>query len=185
MVIPLTVRVLWAADMNGNDATLKGRGRTLGHAVREPELVGEAELIVAAMTDFGPSHRAVLEALEVVPDGEAWLHDKIVERVAHPAPSSAWPCRRWWRAACSTSTPATVAESPTASANWAGRFWTCCAKSSGTRSSYGGVGSELGRDEQVYGFSGRSCLRTRLAVMLDVAHRWRSDPATLVRRRRC
>jgi hypothetical protein len=83
-VIPLTVRVLWAAGMNGNDATLKGMGRTLGHAVREPELIGEAELIVAAMTDFGPSHRAVLEALQAVPGGEAWLHDKIVERVAAP-----------------------------------------------------------------------------------------------------
>ena len=59
-------------------------GATLGHAVRQPEFIAEAELIAAAMTDFGPSHRAVLEALERVPDGKAWLLDTLTEHVDAP-----------------------------------------------------------------------------------------------------
>jgi hypothetical protein len=49
----LTVRLLLAAGMNGYDATLKGMGATLGHAVHEPDLISEAELILAAMADLG------------------------------------------------------------------------------------------------------------------------------------
>jgi hypothetical protein len=71
-MIPLTVRVLWAAGVNGHDATLKAMGATLGHAVREPERMSEVELILAAMADFGPNHRAVLEALEAKPTDAYW-----------------------------------------------------------------------------------------------------------------
>jgi hypothetical protein len=84
-VIPLTVRLLWAAGMNGHDATLKGMGRTLGHAVRDPGLIGEAELILAAMADFGPSHRAVLELLKVTPAGkEGFLYEDLPDQVDAP-----------------------------------------------------------------------------------------------------
>jgi hypothetical protein len=84
-VIPLTVRLLWAAGMNSHDATLKGMGRTLGHAVRDPGLIGEAQLVITAMADFGPNHRAVLEALEAKPTGVEWADDELPEHVDAPS----------------------------------------------------------------------------------------------------
>jgi hypothetical protein len=84
-VIPLTIRLLWAAGMNGYDATLKGMGATLGHAVRDPRRIGEAELILAAMADFGPNHRAVLEALEAKPAGLEWVYEDLPEHVEVPS----------------------------------------------------------------------------------------------------
>lgn len=83
-VIPLTIRVLFAAGMNGYDATLKGMGATLGHAVREPERIDEAELILAAIAGFAPSHRAVLEALEAKPEDEHWGDENLPEHVNAP-----------------------------------------------------------------------------------------------------
>ena len=83
-VVPLTIRLLWAAGMNGHDATLKGMGATLGHAVRDPSLIGEAEVILAAMADFGPSHRAVLEALEALPAGKGLVSEDLPDHVDAP-----------------------------------------------------------------------------------------------------
>jgi hypothetical protein len=84
-LIPLSVRLLWVAGMNGHEEILRGMGATLGHAAREPNRIGEAELIFAAMADLGPLHRRILEVMEIpLPPGKGWLIDTIRERVDMP-----------------------------------------------------------------------------------------------------
>ncbi|MEV8029147.1 hypothetical protein [Cellulosimicrobium funkei] len=60
-MIPLYMHVLWAAGMNGHDATLRAMGAALGDAARgkrdgRPDGFEEAEDVLRAMRDFTPRH---------------------------------------------------------------------------------------------------------------------------------
>lgn len=67
--IPLYLKVLWAAGMNGHDATLRATGAVLGEAARSAdgsdESIVRAELALSAMSDLGPLHFNILAALNV------------------------------------------------------------------------------------------------------------------------
>jgi hypothetical protein len=70
--IPLFMKVLWAAGMNGHDATLRAMGAVLGHAAKATTVGGSAgdeamqraELALQAMSDLGPLHFRVLAVLD-------------------------------------------------------------------------------------------------------------------------
>jgi hypothetical protein len=59
-LIPLVVRVLYTAGMTGQDAILRALGATLGDAVREPEKIDEAELLLIGMTNLRRHHIVIL-----------------------------------------------------------------------------------------------------------------------------
>ncbi|MBM0123436.1 hypothetical protein [Pimelobacter simplex] len=66
--VPLYMKVLWAAGMNGHDATLRAMGAVLGEAAnatarKDEEGFARAELALQAMTDLGPLHFRVLAVL--------------------------------------------------------------------------------------------------------------------------
>ncbi|WP_139175426.1 hypothetical protein [Nocardioides lianchengensis] len=66
--VPLYMKVLWAAGMNGHDATLRAMGAVLGEAAnatarKDEEGFTRAELALQAMTDLGPLHFRVLAVL--------------------------------------------------------------------------------------------------------------------------
>jgi hypothetical protein len=66
--VPLYMKVLWAAGMNGHDATLRAMGAVLGQAAmaskaQDDESFEDAELALHAMADLGPRHFTVLSAL--------------------------------------------------------------------------------------------------------------------------
>jgi hypothetical protein len=76
--IPLYLKVLWAAGMNGHDQTLRAMGAVLGSAAQatargDDEAFEEAELALRAMSDLTPRHFRVLrvlnEAQVVTPEG--------------------------------------------------------------------------------------------------------------------
>lgn len=63
--VPLYLKVLWAAGMNGHDKTLRAMGTVLGNAARataENDEVGfeDCELALRAMAEMTPRHFAVL-----------------------------------------------------------------------------------------------------------------------------
>lgn len=66
--IPLYLKVLWAAGMNGHDQTLRAMGAVLGSAAQatargDDEAFEEAELALRAMSDLTPRHFRVLRVL--------------------------------------------------------------------------------------------------------------------------
>lgn len=66
--VPLYMRVLWAAGMNGHDATLRAMGSVLGQAAQasanaDEDALEDAELVLHAMADLGPRHFKVLSVL--------------------------------------------------------------------------------------------------------------------------
>lgn len=71
-LVPLYVRILYAAGMNGADDTLAAMGATLGVAVGDEDRLEDAEIIMAALQDLGDHHFVVLRALTVPPatDGQ-------------------------------------------------------------------------------------------------------------------
>jgi hypothetical protein len=64
---PMVTRLLYAAGMNGHDATLRAMGMALGKAVREPDRHGECELILLALSDLNAAHTEMLQLLEEKP----------------------------------------------------------------------------------------------------------------------
>lgn len=59
--IPLYLKVLWAAGMNGHDQTLRAMGAVFGSAAKatargDDEAFEEAELALRAMSDLTPRH---------------------------------------------------------------------------------------------------------------------------------
>jgi hypothetical protein len=66
-LISLAVRVLYAAGMTGQDAILRALGTTLGDAVRDPEKIDEAELLLIGMTNLRRYHIAILEIMAKLP----------------------------------------------------------------------------------------------------------------------
>jgi hypothetical protein len=66
--VPLYLRVLWAAGMNGHDQTLRAMGAVLGSAAHatargDDDAFEEAELALRAMSDLTPRHFRVLRVL--------------------------------------------------------------------------------------------------------------------------
>jgi hypothetical protein len=67
--IPIYLKVLWAAGMNGHDQTLRAMGAVLGSAAQatargDDEAFEEAELALRAMSDLTPRHFRVLHVLD-------------------------------------------------------------------------------------------------------------------------
>jgi hypothetical protein len=66
--IPLYLKVLWAAGLNGHDKTLKAMGVVLGQAAKatardDEDRFEDAELALRAMADLTPRHFLVLAEL--------------------------------------------------------------------------------------------------------------------------
>jgi hypothetical protein len=66
--VPLYMKVLWTAGMNGHDATLRSMGAVLGQAAQasrsgEDDAFEDAELVLHAMADLRSRHFKVLWAL--------------------------------------------------------------------------------------------------------------------------
>jgi hypothetical protein len=66
--VPLYMKVLWTAGMNGHDATLRAMGAVLGQAAKasargDDEALIRAELALQAMSELGPLHFAVLSVI--------------------------------------------------------------------------------------------------------------------------
>ena len=66
-LIPLVVRVLYTAGMTGQDTILRALGTALGDAVRDPEKVDEAELLLIGMTNLRRHHIVILEIMAKPP----------------------------------------------------------------------------------------------------------------------
>jgi hypothetical protein len=62
-LIPLVVRVLYTAGMTGQDTILRALGTTLGDAIRDPEKVDEAELLLIGMANLRRHHVVILEII--------------------------------------------------------------------------------------------------------------------------
>lgn len=67
--VPLYLKVLWAAGMNGHDETLGALGAVLGRAARasatgQDDEFDQAELALRAMSDLTPRHFRVLGLLD-------------------------------------------------------------------------------------------------------------------------
>jgi hypothetical protein len=69
-LIPLVVRVLYVAGMTGQDAILRALGTALGDAVRIPENIDEAEILLIGMADLRGHH---IDTLKIM-----------TERLPHP-----------------------------------------------------------------------------------------------------
>jgi hypothetical protein len=66
-LIPLAVRVLYAAGTTGQDAILRALGTALGEAVLDPEKIDEVELLLIGMADLRKQHIVILEAMAKPP----------------------------------------------------------------------------------------------------------------------
>jgi hypothetical protein len=77
-LIPLAVRVLYTAGMTGQDAILRALGTALGDAVRTPENIDEAELLLIGMADLRRHHIVILEIMSENPpqsaDSDSLIH---------------------------------------------------------------------------------------------------------------
>lgn len=66
--VPLYLKVLWAAGMNGHDSTLRAMGAVLGHAAKatargDDDALARAELSLQAMGDLNSLHFRILAVL--------------------------------------------------------------------------------------------------------------------------
>lgn len=62
-LIPLTIRVLHAAGMTGQDTILNALGASLGYAVRKPEKIDETELLLTGMAELRKHHVDILRIM--------------------------------------------------------------------------------------------------------------------------
>lgn len=62
-LIPLVIRVLYTAGMTGQDVILRALGTAFGDAVRNPEKIDEAELLLIGMSNLRRHHIDVLEIM--------------------------------------------------------------------------------------------------------------------------
>src|SRR5450631_2725122 len=65
-LVPLVTRLLYAAGMTGQEESLWLMGAAFGDAVREPEKLDDAEMVLGAMTDLRAHHVRVLQLLATV-----------------------------------------------------------------------------------------------------------------------
>lgn len=73
VLLPLYVRILWAAGMNGHDETLRAMGAVFAEAVKarvqsDEDRLEEADLALGALASLGPRHFRVLRALAEEPE---------------------------------------------------------------------------------------------------------------------
>lgn len=54
--VPLSVRLLYAAGMNGYEPTLKAMGAVFGLAVDDPSRMDECTVILSSLTDLSAAH---------------------------------------------------------------------------------------------------------------------------------
>ena len=102
-LMPLYVRVLWAAGTNGHDETLRAMGATLGEAVRataegadaDPQSMRDADQALVAMDALGPRHFSVLRLLatpghipENIPD--KWRVNELTEALGFDEERVRW-----------------------------------------------------------------------------------------------
>lgn len=66
-LVPLVIRMLYAAGMTGHDRTLKALGGVFGRAVQDRSSVDECELILTALADLTGNHAATLLLLSEDP----------------------------------------------------------------------------------------------------------------------
>lgn len=95
-LVPLVTRVLYAAGMNGHDATLKAMGAALGQAVGRPDAIDEAELILTALADLTDNHARTLLLLSKDPPelsgtARVWTVE-LLERKSDLAPRATSLC---------------------------------------------------------------------------------------------
>jgi hypothetical protein len=62
-LVPLAIRVLYTAGMTGQDTILRALGTALGDAVRDPEKIDEAELLLIGMADLREHHIVILKIM--------------------------------------------------------------------------------------------------------------------------
>ena len=62
-LFPLVIRVLYTAGMTGQDTILRALGAALGDAVRNPEKIDEAELLLIGMANLRKHHITILEIM--------------------------------------------------------------------------------------------------------------------------
>jgi hypothetical protein len=62
-LIPLVIRVLYTAGMTGQDSILRALGTAFGDAVRDPEKIDEAELLLIGMGNLRGRHIHILEIM--------------------------------------------------------------------------------------------------------------------------
>lgn len=74
-LVPLVVRVLHAAGMNGHDKTLKLLGGFLGEALSDTSHIDDVSLMLSAIEDMTEHHIKVLEILESPLDSHAAIAD--------------------------------------------------------------------------------------------------------------
>lgn len=88
--VPLSVRLLYAAGMNGYEPTLKAMGAVFGHAVADPSRMDECTVILSSLTDLSAAHVAVLRLIAREPpigDGVStrfWTAETLIESSTLP-----------------------------------------------------------------------------------------------------
>lgn len=103
ILMPLYMRVLWAAGMNGHDETLRAMGAVLGEAVRasdggESESVADADQALMALSALTPRHFRMLRFLCSNPqpdssgkaDGGGWVASRAADPMGLTEERAEW-----------------------------------------------------------------------------------------------
>lgn len=82
-LIPLAIRVLYAAGMTGQDVILRALGTALGEAVVDREKIDEAEMLLIGLTDLRKQHIAILKIMSSdvpgsTPDNPHYWHSQLL-----------------------------------------------------------------------------------------------------------
>jgi predicted transcriptional regulator len=82
-LIPLAIRVLYAAGMTGQDVILRALGTALGEAVIDREKIDEAEMLLIGLADLRKQHIAILEIMSAevpgsTPENPHYWHSQLL-----------------------------------------------------------------------------------------------------------
>jgi hypothetical protein len=82
-LIPLAIRVLYAAGMTGQDVILRALGTALGEAVVNREKIDEAEMILIGLAELRKQHITILKIMsaeppESTPDNPHYWHSRLL-----------------------------------------------------------------------------------------------------------
>jgi hypothetical protein len=75
-LVPLVIRVLFTAGMNGDEEALKAMGAALGEALRDRSRIDEADLLLRSVADLRGEHLLVLKYLSSLPPHDPEERDK-------------------------------------------------------------------------------------------------------------
>jgi hypothetical protein len=83
-LVPLAIRLLYAAGMNGHDRALSAMGTAFGDAMSDRTFIEECDLILSVLADLTESHARVLRLLsQAVPGRDnrywSWSADELAE----------------------------------------------------------------------------------------------------------